>query len=96
MHQRWQPWLPGIWVPMRYVPEGCIRGYPIRHLRGLLADGRVVEMHYACGDGDGLMPPFEGWFEQVGEGPRRWFREVEPRAWMEMVNDLEEPNAARG
>ena len=33
-------------------------------------DGRILEpMHYACGDGDGLMPMFDGWFVSAGKDP---------------------------
>ena len=71
-------WRPGRWDPMVNAPRA---GYPILHVRGREANGRVVEpMLYACGDGDGLMPPFVGWFVpygKTGEG----FYEVEPVEW---------------
>lgn len=53
-------WPADRWDAMTTAPS---RGWPILEVRGREADGRIVEpMHYACGDGDGLMPPFDGWF----------------------------------
>lgn len=70
-------WRPGRWDPMNSAPT---RGYPILHVRGRTLDGKIIEdMHYACGDGDGLMPPFDGWFapEPGGAG----FYQVRPVEW---------------
>ena len=53
-------WRDGRFDPMSNAPT---TGWPILHVRGRTADGKLLEpMHYACGDGDGLMPPFDGWF----------------------------------
>lgn len=80
-HPHWSEsvdWPADRWDPMVNAPRA---GYPILHVRGRTADGRVVEpMHYACGDGDGLMPPFDGWFVPYatkGAG----FYEVAPVEW---------------
>ena len=43
----------------------------------LLGDGTVVVGHYAFGDGDGLMPPFRGWFVECGT----YFKGVSPVKW---------------
>lgn len=50
------------------------------HVRGRRADGTVIDdMHYACGDGDGLMPPFDGWFAPYKQG--EGFYQVHPVEW---------------
>lgn len=68
-------WRPGRWDPLNSAPT---RGTPIMRVRGRTADGRVIEdMHYACGDGDGLMPPFDGWFAPDSDG----FYQVSPVEW---------------
>jgi hypothetical protein len=55
-------------------------GYPILHVRGITKEGVIIpDMHYACGDGDGLMAPFDGWFEPCKNG--MGFTEVKPVAW---------------
>lgn len=52
-------WRPGRWDAMESAP---VAGYPIMHIRGRTADGRLLEpMHYACGGGE-EQPPFDGWF----------------------------------
>lgn len=59
-------WPPGRWDPMINAPRA---GYPILEVRGRTAEGLVIEpCHYACGDGDGLMPPFDGWFRPMAGG----------------------------
>lgn len=79
-HPHWSEsvdWRAGRWDPMVNAP--C-RGSPILHVRGREADGRVVEpMHYACGDGDGMMPPFDGWFVPCRSGDA--FVQVRPVEW---------------
>lgn len=71
-------WRPGRWDPMHSAPS---RGWPILHVRGRTADGKVInEMHYACGDGDGLMPPFDGWFAP-DDDKRTGFHQVHPIEW---------------
>jgi hypothetical protein len=69
-------WRPGRWDPLDNAPS---RGYPIAHVRGREPDGRVVEpMHYAQGDGDGMMPAFYGWFVPDGGSG---FVGVHPTSW---------------
>ncbi len=60
---------------------------PVLHVEARGRDGTIYpDAHYACGDGDGLMPPFDGWFEPMSGGrgfsqirkPVEW-REREPR-----------------
>ncbi len=82
-HPHWSEavdWRPGRWDPMVNAPRA---GYPILHVRGRAADGRVFEpMHYACGDGDGLMPPFVGWFVPYPREARAsGFYGVDPVEW---------------
>lgn len=70
-------WRPGRWDPMNSAP---MRGNPIMRVRGRTQDGHVIEdMHYACGDGDGLMPPFDGWFAPDLNGSG--FHQVRPVEW---------------
>ena len=79
-HPHWSEsvdWPADRWDPMVNAPS---MGYPIMHVRGRTLLGKVLEpMHYACGDGDGLMPPFDGWFvpDSVGSG----FVQVSPVEW---------------
>lgn len=68
-------WRHNRWDPMSNAPR---RGYPILMVRARDVKGRILEpMHYACGDGDGLMPSFDGWFVPSGNG----FVEVTPVEW---------------
>ena len=56
-------------------------GYEIMHVRGRSLKGEILEpMHYACSDGDGMQPPFVGWFVPY---PNRsdGFYEVSPVEW---------------
>jgi len=80
-HPHWSEsveWRHNRWDPMSTAPR---RGYPIMNVRGRSADGSILEpMHYACGDGDGLMPPFDGWFVPYGSG-RSGFYQVRPLEW---------------
>jgi len=86
-----QLWFPGFWRSMDDMPRYVIHGYPILWVEGLLRDGSVVRMHKANGDGDGLMPPFDGWFkgfmvkhwsnERQGMIEREEYSEVDPIAW---------------
>lgn len=70
-------WRAGRFDPMSNVPT---EGFPILHIRGRDANGRLLEpMHYAYGDGDGLMPPFIGWFVPDSRDTR--FCEVHPVEW---------------
>lgn len=100
-HPHWSEsvdWRPGRWDPLDNAPS---EGSPILNVRGRLADGTIVEpMHRACGDGDGLMPPFNGWFvpcktlfgPTVGDG----FHEVSPVEWQPLraaPTVTETPNA---
>lgn len=79
-HPHWSEsidWRPGRWDPLSNAPT---EGYPILNVRGRTADGTIVEpMHYAHGDGDGMMPPFRGWFIPCPSG--RGFVGVEPVEW---------------
>ena len=59
-----------VWQPMATAPRDCT-WIIARNKRG-----NEYRVHYACGDGDGLMPPFDGFFEQMGSGRNQWFREV--------------------
>src|SRR6478735_7107464 len=80
-HPHWSlavQWRPGRWDPMTNAPS---EGYPILHVRGRRADGTIIpKMHRACGDGDGLMPPFDGWFAPYASGSDG-FHEVHPVEW---------------
>lgn len=52
----------------------------ILEIRGRTKEGAIVApMHYAYGDGDGMMPPFIGWF--IPDGSGRGFYEVTPFEW---------------
>lgn len=65
-----------IWRSMKSAP------FDASWVEVILASGEVHRSHWACGDGDGLMPPFEGWFVQVGEGVSRYFRGIpDPIGW---------------
>ena len=85
-HPHWSErieWRPDRWDPMCNAPT---EGYPILWVRGRTADGRIIErMHRACGDGDGLMPPFDGWFKSDGVDPHSGrslgFSQVRPVEW---------------
>jgi hypothetical protein len=90
-HPHWSlgvEWRPGRWDPMNSAPRA---GYPILHVRGRTESGQLVEpMHYACGDGDGLMPPFDGWFvPSAGAG----FIEVRPVEWQPLSASPEDAAA---
>lgn len=78
-HPHWSEsveWRHDRWDPMCNAP---VEGYPIMHIRGRTAAGQIVEpMHYACGDGDGMMPAFDGWFIPCGKGG---FHQVQPVEW---------------
>ncbi len=79
-------WRPGRWDPLSNAP---IEGYPILHVRGRDEKGNLLEpMHYAYGDGDGLMPPFRGWFVPSGE---RGFQQVHPVEWQPLRASPDEP-----
>lgn len=43
----------------------------------LMPDGSIVVGHFAYGDGDGLIPPFRGWFRKAGDG----FLQIQPLKW---------------
>ena len=90
-HPHWSEsvdWRPGRFDPMSNAPS---KGYPILLIRGRDADGSVLEpMHYACGDGDGLMPPFEGWFVPSLSGVG--FCEVRPVEWQPLRAAACEPS----
>lgn len=79
-HPHWSEsieWASDRWDPLINAP---VRGYPILHVRGRTLTGQVLEdMHYACGDGDGLMPPFDGWF--VPQAGGHGFVQVFPVEW---------------
>jgi hypothetical protein len=71
-------WRRDRWDPMTNAPRD---GYPILMVRGRTAEGKVLEpMHYACGDGDGLMAPFDGWFVPYGNGCDGFYQ-VRPVEW---------------
>lgn len=81
LHPHWSEgveWPADRWDPMENAPRA---GYPILHVRGRTAKGVIVEpMHYACGDGDGMMPPFDGWFVPYGT-PGAGYYQVDPVEW---------------
>lgn len=63
------------WDPLSNAPTD---GYPILHVRGRGKAGEIFEpMHKANGDGDGVMPPFDGWFVPCGNG----YTQVFPVEW---------------
>lgn len=81
-------WRPGRWDSMSTAPT---RGYPILHVRGRDKLGNVIDdMHYACGDGDGMMPPFDGWFIRIGDG----FSQVHPVEWQPLTASPEVTDAS--
>jgi hypothetical protein len=79
-HPHWSEgieWRDGRWDSMSSAPTA---GYPVLHVRGRDEHGAVIEdMHYAYGDGDGLMPAFRGWFKPDVGG--RGYVEVRPVEW---------------
>lgn len=60
---------------------------PITDVELLMPDGTVIVGHYAYGDGDGLMPPFRGWFKKVGSGPGGYFKGIDPIKWREIAQE---------
>ena len=92
-HPHWSEavdWRAGRWDPMCNAPKS---GYPILEVRGRTAEGRIVEpMHYACGDGDGLMPAFDGWFVPYRPDQKGGFYEVRPIEWQPLRARQEPPN----
>lgn len=89
-HPHWSEgidWPADRWDPMVNAPRA---GYPILEVRGRTKDGSIVEpMHYACGDGDGLMPAFDGWFVPVKDSNGRvsYNQEVRPVEWQPLRAD---------
>jgi hypothetical protein len=67
------------------MSNGPKDGYPIVHVRGRTKIGNIIEpIHYAYGDGDGLMPAFIGWFIPSGryaDGRPMGHHEVFPVEW---------------
>lgn len=67
-HPHWSEsidWPADRWDPMVNAPRA---GYPILHLRGRTADGRIVEpMHFAENLSGEEQPAFSGWFVPAGE-----------------------------
>ena len=80
-----QLWLPGLWIQMNLVPRWMKHEYPIVNVEGLLKDGSIVIMHYAYGDGDGMMPSFCGWFVEVKSAYHHWYRGIDPVAWRPLL-----------
>lgn len=67
-------WRAGRWDPMCNAPQ---RSH-VLEVRGRDKKGKVLEpIHWADGDGDGLMPAFTGWFIKNGNG----YLGVEPIEW---------------
>jgi|GEM_PF-5481224 len=51
-------------------------------VRGRAKDGTILEpMHRAYGDGDGMMPSFNGWFVPYQPNREGGFYEVHPVEW---------------
>ena len=90
-HPHWSEsveWRHDRWDPMCNAPRA---GYPILHVRGRDNNGKVLDlMHYACGDGDGMMPSFNGWFVRWQSAPG--YYGVEPIEWQPMRASYETPN----
>lgn len=88
-HPHWSTaieWRHDRWDPMTNAP---VAGYPIMTVRGREADGRIVEpIHYAFGDGDGLMPSFDGWFSPEISGS---FVQCHPVEWQPLSATYEAP-----
>lgn len=87
-HPHWSEsveWPADRWDPMINAPRA---GYPILHLRGREAGGRIVEpMHYACGGGE-EQPRFEGWFVPAGD---HFNNQVEPVEWQPLRAQPQSP-----
>lgn len=47
------------WLPMSEAPRDCT------WIEARDREGYIYRVHYACGDGSGLMPPFDGFFREV-------------------------------
>ncbi|GKS92758.1 hypothetical protein [Acidovorax sp. SUPP2539] len=90
-HPHWSEtveWRSGRWDAMSSAPT---RGYPILNVRGRDEAGRLLEpMHYAFGDGDGMMPAFGGWFVPYANR-NDGFYEVRPVEWQPLRAEPEEP-----
>ena len=93
-HPHWSEsveWRHDRWDPLSTAPQS---GYPILEVRGRTATGHILErMHRAFGDGDGMMPPFDGWFVPY-EGGRSGFYEVRPVEWQPLRATFEQPNGS--
>jgi hypothetical protein len=91
-HPHWSEavdWTADRWDPMCNAP---VAGYPILHVRGRTAEGKVIEpIHYACGDGDGMMPPFDGWFAPYKDASG--YYQVRPVEWQPLRAGSEAHNA---
>lgn len=72
-------WPADRWDPMSNAPRA---GYPILHIRTRNEGGRVSEpVHYACGDGDGMMPSFDGWFAAHSPDMKGGFYQIDAVEW---------------
>lgn len=72
-------WPADRWDPMSNAPSA---GYPILDIRVRDEAGRVYEpVHYACGDGDGLMPSFDGWFCAYSLDKNGGFYQIDAVEW---------------
>lgn len=84
-HPHWSlsvKWRKDRWDHLSFAP---VRGYPIQHIKGRTKDGEIIkDMHYACGDGDGLMPPFDGWFAPYPDR-ESGFYQVFPVEWQPLT-----------
>lgn len=79
-HPHWSEavdWRHDRWDPMVNAPRA---GWPILHVRGRTAEGRILEqIHFASDLSGEEQPAFEGWFAPyTGE---RGFYQVTPVEW---------------
>lgn len=61
-----------VWHPMSTAPRDAT--WFIAQTR----DRTSYRVHYGCGDGDGLMPPFDGFFRAIESGGKvLYYQQVE-------------------
>ena len=78
-----QLWFPGFWRHMDCAPKNAT------DVKVQLKDGTELIAHYADGDGDGLMPPYCGWFTArvLSSGALMYYGQIqEPVAWKPLTD----------
>lgn len=70
------------WKPISCAPQG--EGWHVQWIMGRLPGGIEVPVHYAFGDGEGLMPPFRGWFRKCGKHDMCG---VDPTEWRPLTDE---------